>query len=572
MRLIVPFVLLALVVAVTGVFWASLTFFRTEELNRASARLTLYQSTVDAELRRFSHLTYVLARDPYVIETASGGPTDVLNRRLDAFAKRAGIDAIYLMDQGGHTISASNAHLPSSFLGQNYAFRPYFQDAVAGRQGAFYGIGATTGIPGYFFAEAVEAAPDDLLGAIAIKIDLYALQDSWRQAGERVMLTNADGVVLLASVPEWRYRTLAPLTDTQRARIDASRQFGKEDLLPLDWTPAANNAATFGTDRFLHLTAGGLPNDWALHYFTTDTQARTRAFLVTGLMLILAGAAFIVFQIERTRRIGSALQRSVDEEAALRRANARLAVEINERKRTEQRLQKTQSDLERAGRLAALGQLSSSVTHELGQPIAAMRNHLAAAEMAQGSSALTQKLQDLVGRMEGITRQLKFFSRKGRDNLELLDLKDTMQAALELMAPVLDHSDITVSHAAPDAPVMLYANRLRIEQVMTNLLRNATQALDGAQDPRLEIEIAQDATGVWFEVRDNGHGLGDQSLSDLREPFATTRESGQGMGLGLTISAGIVDDHRGTMTAENRAEGGATFRAFFAHQDSLEPT
>ena len=570
MRLLVPVLLVAMVIATVGVFWASLAYFRAEELDRASARLTLYQSTVEAELQRFSHLTYVLARDPFVIETATGGPTPALDTRLGSFANRAEIDAIYLMDTTGLTISASNAQTPSSFLGQNYGFRPYFKDALNGKQGAFYGIGATTGIPGYFFAEAVTGDDGAYLGVIAIKIDLYALQDSWRQAGERVMLTNADGVVLLASVPEWRYRTLSPLSTEQRARIDGARQFGKEPLAPLDWTPLDDNNAVFGAERLLHLTSDKLPNDWSLHYFTTDDQARTNSLLVTGTLVLIAGAVFILFQVQRTRRIGTALRRSVDEEAALRAANERLAVEINERRTAEQRLQKTQAELERAGRLAALGQLASSVTHELGQPIAAMRNHLVAAEMQSGESSLSTKLHGLVERMEGITRQLKFFSRKGRDNLETVDLKEAMDSALELIAPGLEETQTQVLLDCTEAPVTLFANRLRIEQVMTNLLRNALDAMESDRAPTIEISIGADDEGVWFQVSDNGHGLGDKSLTELREPFATTRESGHGMGLGLTISAGIVDDHNGIMTAQNRPGGGAIFKAHFPRAQGLD--
>lgn len=562
MRPVVPVLILCFLALAAGTYWGAYTYFRAEELERAEARLSLYRSTVKAELERFSHLTYVLSRDSVVIETAAGGDTAALDARFAAFAERAGIDAIYLMDLEGVTRSASNARTPYSFVGQDYSFRPYFKAALRGEQGEFYGIGATTGIPGYFFAEAIYDTSGAPLGVVAIKIDLSTLQESWRLAGERVILANADGVALLASVPEWRYRTLNTLKPNQRERISNARQFGKQPLTPLAWRPGARSAVIDGEDA-LYLSSSDLPNAWTMHYFASDDPVVTRASLTTGVFLLLAGLMFIGFQVQRMRRIGAALRRSESEEALLRDANARLAVEIDERRSAEQRLQKTQADLERAGRLAALGQLAASVTHELGQPIAAMRNHLAATEIQSGHSPLTERLQGLVDRMEDITRQLKFFSRKGRDKFADVDLRHAMQAALDLVAPNFDAADVTLTVEKPDTPVILNANAMRIEQVMTNLLRNAVDATDGQASREITISVNEDTEAVWFDVSDNGHGLGARSFEDLREPFTTSRESGHGMGLGLTISSGIVDDHGGEMTAWNKEDGGAVFQARF---------
>lgn len=543
------------VALVTGIaaatFWGSLGYFRSEELVKANARLSLYRNTVLAELNRFGHLPFVLSRDLHVITAAAGGDKAPLNLRLRAFADRSGLDAIYLMDAAGLTTAASNADRPGSFVGEDYSFRPYVSAALAGRQGWFYGIGATTGLPGYFLADAVAGEYGETIGVIAIKIDLAGLQASWRAAGERVLLANEDGVVILSSAPEWLYRTLSPLSAAQRAAIDQTRQFPGQPLEPLDWPSSG------------HLVAKGLPHDWSLHYMADTERATIRSLLVTGSMVLAAGLALILVQSLRTKRVTAALRRSEEKEAALREANARLAVEIDERRLAERRLKRTQDELERAGRLAALGKLAASVTHELGQPIAAMRNHLAAAEIQGGRSKVTERLQGLVDRMEGITRQLKFFARKGQEDFAPVDLRSAMQAALDLMAPNLEARGAQVGRDWPDAPVMLQGNRLRIEQVMTNLLRNALDACDDADPPRITTTIGANAAGVWFSVSDNGHGLGAQSLRDLTEPFVTTRDSGQGMGLGLAISAAIVEDHRGTLAAQNRPDGGAEFRVAF---------
>ena len=539
----------------------SYRYFHSEELAKAEGRLTLYQASVVAELERFSHLTYVLARDPFVIETAQSGATEGLSERLLAFSDQAGLDAIYLMDTDGLTIAASNAGQPNSFLGQNYSFRPYFQSALGQTQGRFYGIGATTGLPGYFIADGVNGRGGETQGVIAIKIDLSDLQDSWRNSGEQVMLVNSDGVVLLSSDPSWLYHALTPLTPEQREAITQSRQFPGQDLLPLDWLRTEDGRANIAGDERLHLTTTDMPHGWELHYFASDSRDTALAWLTAATVVLVAGAFLVLYQIQRARRAASALRRSEEEEAKLREANERLAVEIDERRTAERRLRRTQRELEQASRLAALGQLAASVTHELGQPIAAMRNQVAAAEIAaKADSGFTGKIGGLVDRMEGITRQLKFFARSEDERFQDVDLSASMRAALALVEPNITTLGVTVDLDLPDSPALVRGIGLRLEQVMTNLLRNAIDAMEDSDDARLQVSVGRDSDTAWFEIRDHGHGLGDATLADLQEPFVTTRASGQGMGLGLAISASIVTDHEGTMQARNANRGGAVFR------------
>ena len=555
---------IATAVVAVSVFKASYGYFQSEELTKAQGRLSLYQSSVSGELDRFSHLTYVLARDPIVIETAAGGATGILNGRLEEFARQAGLDAIYLMNPDGFTVAASNHRDPGSFVGQNYAFRPYFQHALGGEQGRFYAIGTTTGLPGYFIADAVYDFLDELSGVIAIKIDLSELEESWVSSGEQVFLANRDGVILLASDPAWRYRTLAPLSSERRQEIVEARQFPGQDLAPLDWRVLSDQRARIAGSERLHLVARDLPHGWNLHYFASDAQAVTNSWLVTAVAVILAAAAFIAFQIQRARRVEAELSRSEREEAELRRANERLAAEVQDRKTAERRLKRTQNELESASRLAALGRLAASVTHELGQPIAAMRNHLVAAEMGSGAQdRLTSNIDGLVDRMEGITRQLKFFASSDTEDFKELDLRDAIQVALDLVAPNLEQSGARVRLNIPEAPVRIRGIQLRIEQVMTNLLRNAIDATEECGAPRIEIRAGETVNEAWVEIEDNGHGLGSAALADLQEPFVTTRESGRGMGLGLAISASIVKDHEGTMSARDNETGGAVFRVAF---------
>lgn len=560
-RVLLVALLIPVLVAVAA-FRLAEGYFRSEELDKAQGRLSLYRGTVVSQLERFAHFTYVLARDPYVMATAAGGATGPLNERLAAFAERSGLEAIYLMDTGGHTISASNAGTQASFVGQNYSFRPYFQAALDGAQGQFYGIGSTTGLPGYFFAEAVRApGSDEITGVIAIKLGLIPLETQWREAGERVFVANRDGVILLSSEPGWRYATLQPLTEAQRARIRETRQFGSQPLDPLDWQRLDGNLARFGGAEHLHLSTSELPNGWALHYFSSTEPVSTRSWLVTGGMVIFAAVLLILTQQRRTARIGAALRRSEAEEALLREANDRLAVEIEERRAAERRLERTQDELERASRLAALGQLAASVTHELGQPIAAMRNHLTAAELGGDAKAgLTARMAGLVDRMESITRQLKFFAKGEDSSIGEVDLRDVVRASLALVEPNIDATQTRLELSLPDAPVPVRGNQFRLEQVLTNLLRNAVDAMSDSEERHLAVTVGAQGAWGWCEVADTGHGLGGARLEDLQEPFYTTRPTGQGMGLGLAISASIVREHDGEISTRERQGGGTVFR------------
>jgi two-component system C4-dicarboxylate transport sensor histidine kinase DctB len=546
---------------------------RARETQKAEGRLSLYRSTVVAEIERFSHLPYVLSRDPHVLSTTIGGDRTALNARLREFAARAGVDAIYLMLADGETIAASNADTPSSFIGQNYSFRPYFQDALTGEQGRFYGIGSTTGLPGYFIASPVFGPSDTVLGVIALKLDLTRLERDWRDAGEKVLLANKDTVVVLASNIDWRYRSLVPLTQDQRARIAQARQFGAKELTSLDWTQSARNRLRIDGQTFIHLKTSELPHDWVLHYMASEDPIRTVSWLAAVSTLILAAGFVIVFQFRRTQRIGAALRQSEAEEAELRQTNEQLAIEIEEREAAQRRLQRAQGELERASRLAALGELAASVTHELGQPIAAFRNHIAAAEMSEQASAMVlPKLSGLVDRMEGITRQLRFFARPGTPDLKRVNLDEAMSEAIALIAPNLQEANATLRRVKSACPVFVHGSQLRIEQVMTNLLRNSVDAVEDSPKRELTITVGQTGQIAWFELRDTGHGLGQSSLEDLQEPFVTIRESGRGMGLGLAISASIVKEHGGTMQAYNADGGGAVFRVEFEADDQETTT
>ncbi|MCY6381226.1 sensor histidine kinase [Hoeflea prorocentri] len=556
-----------LVIGVLGllsVFWVSQKMALAAEERRSLDRMSLYLSTLTSALEEHQHLPFILSWDPLVIGAVEGDDTTELNLRLESFSDQAGIDAIYLMDPSGLTIAASNWNETQTFIGNNYSFRPYFKKALSGGRGVFFAIGATTQEPGFFISEPVYASTGHIAGVIALKVDLTPLTRAWREGGETLLAADSRGVVILASNPDWTYRTLLPLSNDARVEIADERQFGNEPLDPLNYTVSSDHTVSIGDTRYLQ-TVGEVGHlGWRLHYLASlepvNAQARQSLVLAAAALSLFA----VAFLLVRTNRVRSALFASQEQRRSLQAINRQLEDEIEERRAAERRLEHAQKELRQVSKLAALGQLSASVTHELGQPIAAMRNYLAAADLPgsaiEGEAReLVDQLNAITARMEHITGQLRFFAHRQTEKLVLFDLRDAIGAATEMMRADLASANINLNIQQPDEPVCVFGDMFRIEQVLVNMIRNARDAVAGCDAPNMTIKLTSNVNQALLSVRDNGPGLTEEALTHAEDPFFTTKASGVGMGLGLSISAAILKDHDGRMTFDNGADGGAVF-------------
>ena len=431
---------------------AALAYFLTEEQDRLSSRNSLYAATLIDALERFQYLPTILAEDRR-ISAALGGAADQANARLVELARRTGVEAIYLMDPTGLTIAASNHAETGSFLGQNYGFRPYFRAAIQGQIGEFYAIGATTLRPGYFIAAPVRIA-GRISAVVAVKLDLNSLPQTWADSGEVVLVANADGVVVLSSDETLRYRSLVQIPASRMQEIAAERQFGREDLRPLAWRTDDDGGAVLEGDRFVHVAAPLNRRGWTLHVLHDRSRVEERALLVLivyGVVLALAALAYVY---ARSRRISAALRSSQD-------LNERLEAEISERKAAETTLRRTQTELAQSERLAALGRLAASVTHELGQPLSAMRNYLAAADVTGETADLSDRLEPVVNRMETTTKQLRAFARQGDEALSAIDLCAVISGAIDLIAHDFQAAGVKLGFEAPVSDVSTFGTDLR---------------------------------------------------------------------------------------------------------------
>lgn len=528
--------------AIIGLFFASLSYFKSLEIGDAETRLALYERSLKGTLERFEHLPYVLARDPLVMDGHAR-----LKHRLAAFADEARLEAIYLMDTTGTVLATSNHGTPRTFMGENYGFRPYFKAAMAGKRGEFFGVGATTGRPGYFISEPVIDDGGALVGVIAIKLDMSELQKAWEEGGENVLVSNADSVIVLSSKADWRYRTLDRLTADERETIRTGRQFGAEPLDPIDWQVHGENTVRLSGEEFVYAANPVGRLGWQVHYLLDETRVYERATLTTILFGVLITGLLLLATFLRSVRIRAALNAAQADRAELIATN--------------DELKNAQEELSRSSKLAALGHLAASVTHELGQPISALRNHLTAAEIGGEitNSTTLGKLNTVLDRMDTITRQLRFFAKPGNEKLEEFAIQDVWTGTMDLVGHDLQAAGIDLNCAIAPGPVRVLGNRLRLEQVLVNLLTNSMAAMQDQETKRLAVTIGRDKDSAFVSVEDNGQGFGNRELQQLQEPFHTTRASGDGMGLGLSIASAIIREHRGSLEAENIATGGARF-------------
>lgn len=539
-----------------------------EAERHAQTRLTLYTTTLQGALESFAYLPGLLVRQPQVqaVLLDEAGIFDAqVNAHLAEVAERSGAEAIFLMDAEGVTVAASNHASEDSFLGHRYPFRPYFRDAMAAGRGEFFAIGSTTSRPGYFVSAAVTGGPDGApLGVLALKVSLESLQESWRRAGEKVLLSDANGVVILSSRPEWRYRRLGELSPDALAEIRDQRQFLDEPLLSLGERLADGSLRIGGGDlgeRFLDLSQPQATLGWTMHYLA---PVRPLYVSARNALLAAAGATLALLLLGLWLRERQKRQRLRDREAHIvREANERLEARVAARTRE---LEAAQAELVQAGKLAALGTMAAGIAHELNQPLSGIRTFAANGErlLARGRSdaaeANFQRIQTLCERQDALIRQLKLFARRG-DRQEPVDLAERLDFVLELLGERIAEQGVSLVRPDPlRPPLRVLGDPLRLEQLLTNLLRNALDALRGGAVPRLEISLHREGGQVVLGVADNGPGIEADALSHLFDPFFTTKAVGDGLGLGLFISFGIVQDLGGSIAAANRPEGGAHFR------------
>jgi two-component system C4-dicarboxylate transport sensor histidine kinase DctB len=524
--------------------------------NRAELRLALFSGNMISELQRTSVVPLLLSLDPAISQALSKGDFSRTSQRLIQVQANIGVASILLLDTSGRTVAATNRNL----LGSNYRSQSFFLDAQRSSDTVFSSSERAGG--GYEFTYSqVIMAEGKSLGVIVVAVDLMKFERAWAGLQDVVMVANSEDTIILATEPRWRGLKLDDAIAIQDDPSSLDRALNQALNVTTDWTRNKPDTYLKGV-AFLRTDARVPFRGWHMVTFTAYDSVRERvngilALEIMGFAILLALTFYLL-----SRRAWSQSLSFRRESAELRQLNARLQNEIAEREKVQKNLAVAELTLAQSSKLAALGEMSAAVSHELNQPLAAMKTYLAGARLllqrkrAEEALSSFQRIDDLIDRMGAITRQLKSYARKGGEAFEPVDLRQCLSSALAMMEPQLKLRVVKISRVLPRQPVMVMADRLRLEQVLINLLRNALDATKDTPQPQIDLILSAGETAT-LTVRDNGHGIVD--LENLFEPFYTTKTSGEGVGLGLAISSGIVTDLGGRLTARNSDRGGAVF-------------
>jgi two-component system C4-dicarboxylate transport sensor histidine kinase DctB len=523
---------------------------------RARQSSEAYALALRGIVERYSDLPYVADRQPEIkalLLDPDPGRVDTVNRYLEDLQRRTGAQALYITDTNGLTLASSNWDTADSFVGQSYRRRPYFEAALHGRQGVFYGVGLTTGKPGLFIAEPVQSA-GRIIGVSVVKLALTQLEQAWSGDSDPVVLQDRRGIVFLSSVAEWLYHAGRPITPDEMREMRAQGQYGtRPQFEPLPWTLTREGGvqgmtlrARLGRQRgeFLMVRTPLPELGWTLTVtgsLAKARQAQQKAQLITALVAAVLLLALLYWR-QRKRR--HALQR----QAALEQ---------------EQREQERQ--LQVSARLASVGEMASTLAHELNQPLMALSNFAVAAR-AMADQGRTDMLNDaLDGIVEQSTRaseivgRVRAFINPARARYGPVDIHASIVHVLDTLRAELRRNDIHVRMRFAPGLAPVRGDRVLLEQVLVNLVQNAVQIMRDTPAAQREITLATQAGDTLAEIRvsDRGPGIQAARIDEVFTPFFTTR--GDGLGLGLNICRTIVEAHGGHIEAANRPDGGAVF-------------
>ncbi|SEJ09552.1 ATP-binding protein [Pseudomonas sp. NFR16] len=558
-------------------------------------QLELHARTVESEINKYNYLPSVLELESNVSDLLNDPSPELrskVNDYLEGLNRRSRSRAIYVLDTTGRVLATSNWRDADSYLGEDLSFRAYYQDAIRGLPGRFYGIGSTTGEPGYYLAHGLEEK-GRIIGVAVIKVRLEALEERWQRARLEAFVSDENGIIILSSDPARRLKSVRPLTADIKERLARSLQYywwPLNELMPLERESIADGVekltfpANSSVDHehtvvsYLAQTCDLADTPWHLTLLTPLEDLRREA--ANQGMLVAVACALAMFLLiawnerrkvistrlaarEALEEANNELERRITERTAdLRASNERLKGQIRERRQAEETLRQAQDELVQAGKLAAIGQMSTSIAHELNQPLAALRtlsgNTVRFLERGALETASTnlRTINDLVDRMGRITASLRSFARRGEDKGQA-SLAKAVDAALQLLAGRLEKSALDLHQQFDD--VELAIDQTRLEQILVNLIGNALDAMQAQPLPMLWLEGEVFEGRYRLRVRDNGHGIDAETRKHLFEPFFTTKPGEQGLGLGLTLSASLAAAAGGSLNAEDPAEGGTMF-------------
>ncbi len=558
-----------------AVWWVALGAALGQLDARARADLSLASDRLVSQLQSYRELAVLLADHPSLVPLVTGGSGDVQKAQevLLGTADKTGSLEIVLLNQHGAVVAQS--HSFENAAPRNLGQTAFFERARQGGLGSLHAQIEGSGVRSFTFAAPIFGMDRKFAGAVAVSLDLETVETEWRASPTVVFFTDASGVVFVSNRAELLYRTREPFnllrTPEQIATTPTTAQL--QPFFPFQsdiWAGAeiwAQDELLYLPNRALHVTQPlplmNLQGEILANSHEAEQLALFQA-LVAGALGLIFGAVILIFA-ERRRGF---LQRIALEEEANARLEARVA------KRTAA-LEQAQQELLQASKLSALGQMSAGISHELNQPLMAIRSFAENGEefLRRGKADVAGenlgRINELARRMGRIIKNLRAFSRQETEPLGRVDVLAAIEAVLDLSATRLRDEGVQVTRDIPQGPIYVHAGEVRLQQVLINLISNAVDAMEGQSEKRLILSVMVTDT-VCVAVRDSGPGLED--AEKIFDPFYSTKEVGrsEGMGLGLSISYGLVQSFGGDIRGRNHPEGGAEFTIELAREQPAE--
>ncbi len=559
-----------LLVAGLVLLWQACLSYTRSKTGQSQQRLQRVQLVeLDRQLNQFSFIPKLLASDVEIRQALLSGDDQSLlaaNQRLSRTQRDSGLDFAYLLNRQGVTIASSNWADPVSFVGVDYSFRPYFQNAISGQSATFFAVGVTTGIPGYFIAEPV-TTNGTLEGVVVAKVALGVLVDGWSQLPYESVVSDDVGTIILSTREDLLYTPTEPVSAAQAVQLSRERRYDLQPSL-LESLPGEPGKRVLdkGSDSTVYLGyATSLSTEpWQLTSLVTQRSVQKRALLLFAALLAALLIAYLFLRL---------FQQQQQLVAAEKRNSQELEEQVLRRTRE---LETAQKRLISEANFAMLGRMSAAINHEINQPLASLRLNLASLRTMMGQpDADRNEIEQIVVDSDRTTKRigrvissLRSIARNSNAHFETVDMQ---QLLLEIRQTVSRERPTLSAHVMFDQgslPVSVSGDEVLIQQTLLNLLYNAFDAVLKVEAPHIEVKLQvqpNDTTDRadsrapcgWavVSVSDNGSGVSSALQECLFEPFSTSRQHSDGLGLGLTIARQIAEDHGGELRYRARAEG-----------------
>ena len=568
-------IFLITVLALSGGVWRFAYLQGLDQLSaRGQADLSLASDRLVGQLQRYRDLAVFLADHPQVEAVLRGASPQAGQAFLQKIADKSAALDVQVIDTRRVVLASSRSALNETVLDRRFVRR-----ALGGALGWGHGPDMPLTDRAYFHAAPVFNDLGRVEGAVIVATDLNGIDYDWRGSNPAAFFTDDNGMVQIANRSEllfWQRKNGAVgLTPPQGAWGEFSAVTVKgHEIWNMKWGP-------YLPDTALHLTQSlpviGMTGEVLLDTGPARRLAWSQSAAVAALCLAFGALLFLATERRRTLfEVNTRLERQVAKRtAALNASNTELRREATEREEAQAALRRAQADLVQAGKLSALGQMSAGISHELNQPLMAIRSFAENAvqfmergKFDRASENLT-RISQMAARMARIIQNLRAFARQESVPQTRVDVARAVASAVEMTHGYLQAAGVSLDYAAPAGPIWVRGGEVRLGQVFVNLISNAADAMTESRIKKLSIVIE---TGDVVSVRFCDTGPGIEMPDKVFDPFYTTKTVGSdsGMGLGLSISYGIVQSFGGDIRGSNLDRGGAMFSVQLEPGDEME--